>query len=217
MCEVLVYPVAGSDMTTESYVQDANAKPLNKAMMAWFTDKYFRTPADGKDPRIDLVDANLAGLPPTTIINASIDPLRSEGELLATRMRAANVKVNQETYSGVTHEFFGMGVRAGDLGRPHLMQPGPLHIQRGQPTSDPLQSSSHRLRTRSLRARTSPGRARDPSGPAPDPPQRARRASGPQRDSSGPARDPSRPSHCTNGRARATSGPRRDPSRRAHV
>ncbi len=107
--EVLVYPVAGSDMNTPSYIENANAKPLNKAQMAWFTDKYFRTPADGKDKRIDLVNANLMGLPPTTIINADIDPLRSDGELLAMKLNAAKVETDQKTFSGVTHEFFGMG------------------------------------------------------------------------------------------------------------
>jgi acetyl esterase/lipase len=111
--EVLVYPIAGSDMNTTSYVDDANAKPLSKAMMTWFTDKYFRTPADAKDKRIDLVNADLSGLPPTTIINAEIDPLRSEGELLAARMRDAKVDVQQKTYAGVTHEFFGMGAVVG--------------------------------------------------------------------------------------------------------
>lgn len=107
--EVLVYPIASSDTGAPSYLENANAKPLDKAMMGWFTGNYVRMPADAKDPRIDLVDANLAGLPPTLILNAEVDPLRSDGEALATRMRAAGVTVDQKTYAGVTHEFFGMG------------------------------------------------------------------------------------------------------------
>ena len=114
VAEVLVYPVAGSDMNTESYVEYAQAKPLNKAMMKWFTDNYFRSPEDAKDKRIDLVNANLVGLPPTTIINAEIDPLRSDGELLAERLKKAEVDVKQKTYAGVTHEFFGMGAAVGE-------------------------------------------------------------------------------------------------------
>lgn len=70
--------------------------------------KYLSNPADAKDPLISLVDANLSGLPPTTIINAEIDPLRSEGEELAQRMGTAGVPVEQQTFRGVTHEFFGM-------------------------------------------------------------------------------------------------------------
>ena len=105
---ISVYPIAGRDTTTPSYTQHANAKPLNRAMMSWFFNQYARTPADRQDPRINLVGANLEGLPPTTIINAQIDPLRSEGEMLADRLRAAGVDVEQKTYDGVTHEFFGM-------------------------------------------------------------------------------------------------------------
>ena len=105
---VSVYPIAGSDTMTPSYVENATAKPLNRPMMSWFFARYLRSPADRQDPRINLVDANLAGLPPTLIINAQIDPLRSEGEALAERLRAAGVTVEQRTFEGTAHEFFGM-------------------------------------------------------------------------------------------------------------
>jgi acetyl esterase/lipase len=107
---ISVYPIAGSDTTTQSYVENATAKPLNRPMMSWFFDNYLRSPADRQDPRINLVAANLRGLPATTIINAQIDPLRSDGEMLAQKLQAAGVSVTQKTYDGVTHEFFGMGV-----------------------------------------------------------------------------------------------------------
>ena len=106
---VSVYPIAGSDTTTPSYVENATAKPLNRPMMSWFFDNYLRNAADRQDPRINLVAANLQGLPATTIINAQIDPLRSDGEMLAQKLQAAGVTVTQKTYDGVTHEFFGMG------------------------------------------------------------------------------------------------------------
>jgi len=44
-------------------------------MMEWFAKHALRGEADKKDPRIDLVNANLKGLPPVTLINAQIDPL----------------------------------------------------------------------------------------------------------------------------------------------
>ena len=106
---VSVYPIAGTDTMTSSYVENAKAKPLNRAMMSWFFEKYLNGPQDRANPRVNLVAADLNGLPPTTIINAQIDPLRSDGEVLAQRMRAAGVQVQQKTYAGVTHEFFGMG------------------------------------------------------------------------------------------------------------
>ena len=105
---VSVYPIANSSMTLPSRRDSANAKPLNAAMLPWFGHYYQSTPADAQDPRLNLVAANLRGLPPTTIINAQIDPLRSDGETLAAAMRAAGDKVEQKTFPGVTHEFFGM-------------------------------------------------------------------------------------------------------------
>ena len=105
---VAIYPVTETAMDTPSYTQEADAKPLNKAMMAWFFDKEMNGVRDKADPRLNLVEAKLQRLPPTTIINAEIDPLRSDGEMLAEKMKAAGVDVTQKTYSGVTHEFFGM-------------------------------------------------------------------------------------------------------------
>ena len=94
-------------MMTPSYVDAATAKPLNKAMIGWFVDKLLSKPEDKIDPRLDLVHADLKGLPPVTIINAQIDPLRSDGDMLTKALKAAGVPVEHRVYSGVTHEFFG--------------------------------------------------------------------------------------------------------------
>ena len=103
-----VYPVAQTgNMQTESYRDSATAKPLNKAMIGWFVDKLLANSDDKKDPRIDLVNADLKGLPPVTIINAQIDPLRSDGEMLEAALKKAGVKVERKVYKGDTHEFFG--------------------------------------------------------------------------------------------------------------
>ena len=108
--EVLVYPISQANMNTESYKMYANAKPLNKAMMGWFTEKYLNTMIEAQNPKISLVNANLKGLPPTTIITAEIDPLHDDGTMLANKLSAAGVKVNSRNYEGVTHEFFGMAI-----------------------------------------------------------------------------------------------------------
>ena len=105
---ISVYPIAGTDTTTPSYIENANAKPLNRAMMSWFFDKYLNGPQDRANRRVNLVAADLRGLPPTTVINAQIDPLRSDGEMLAQKLRDAGVDVRQRTYDEVNHEFFGM-------------------------------------------------------------------------------------------------------------
>ena len=104
-----VYPIAGSDTNTVSYRSNAEAKPLSRAMMSWFFAQYRRTPADADDSRLNLLAADLKALPPTTIINAQIDPLLSDGEMLASKMRGAGVDVRYKRFDGVAHEFFGQG------------------------------------------------------------------------------------------------------------
>lgn len=106
--QVLVYPVAGNDMNTPSYVENATAKPLGKAGMQWFVDNVFESPDQTGDTRLNVVEADLIGLPNATIILAEIDPLRSEGELLAERLEQCGVDVRHKTFNGSTHEFFGM-------------------------------------------------------------------------------------------------------------
>lgn len=108
--ELLVYPIANYDFNTPSYIKYENAKPLNKPLMQWFFQHYLKTPSEGNDPRISLVKADLKGMPPTTIIAAQIDPLLSEGQMLAEKLKAASVAVTYKEYVGVTHEFFGMAL-----------------------------------------------------------------------------------------------------------
>lgn len=108
--QVLVYPISQSDMNTESYTKYVAAKPLNKPVMTWFIKNYLNNMAEAKDPRISIINADLKGLPATTIITAEIDPLNEDGKLLANKLSAAGVKVDSKNYDGVTHEFFGMAI-----------------------------------------------------------------------------------------------------------
>lgn len=108
--QLLVYPVAGNDMNTPSYLENAAAAPLGKPDMAWFVETVFAPIEEFGDPRIDLSDrVDLQDLPPATLILAQIDPLRSEGLEYGAALLAAGVPVEMRVYDGVTHEFFGMG------------------------------------------------------------------------------------------------------------
>lgn len=108
--QMLIYPVTNYAFDTPSYQENANAKPLNKAMMRWFWSHYLKNESDGSNPYASPLRAeNLRGLPPATLITAEIDPLRSEGQAYAQRLRAAGVPVKASNYNGVTHEFFGAG------------------------------------------------------------------------------------------------------------
>ncbi|GGY10439.1 alpha/beta hydrolase [Pseudoduganella dura] len=105
--QLLIYPVVSDDMSTPSYQRNANARPLNKPMMQWFFKHY------GADPQnpyaLPAKAQTLKGLPSATVLTAEIDPLASEGESYAERLKKDGVKVDYRQFDGVTHEFFGMG------------------------------------------------------------------------------------------------------------
>ena len=106
---VLIAPAAGTDLKTNSWLEDSAARPWNKKAVEWALGLYLGNPADKDDPRIDLVGkADVAGLPRTIIVTAEIDPLRSDGERLGGKLKRATVPVQMRDYPGVTHDFFGM-------------------------------------------------------------------------------------------------------------
>ena len=111
--QLLIYPVASTNTDSPSYHDCAQAKPLNAAMMGWFVKNATNGGTDLTDTRLNLIAANLRGLPPTTIISAEIDPLRSDGDFLFKSMTAAGVPVEHRVYQGATHEFFGMAAVVG--------------------------------------------------------------------------------------------------------
>ena len=115
---LLVYPVAGTDMNTPSYIANQNAMPLSKAAMGWFVDKVLAKPEDAMNPMLNLATmADLTGLPPATVITAEIDPLMSDGVMLAEKLKAEGVATTYMSNQGVTHEFFGMDAVLDDARR----------------------------------------------------------------------------------------------------
>ena len=107
---VLIAPAAGINLTTASWTEDSAARPWNKKAVQWALNLYLPSQADLSNPRVDLVgQADAHDLPPTTIVTAEIDPLRSDGERLGGKLKIATVPVAMRDYPGVTHDFFGMG------------------------------------------------------------------------------------------------------------
>ena len=110
--QMLIYPITNYAFDTPSYQEiGTNPKvPLDRPGMEWFWDKYLKNPADGSNLYASPLRAkSLKGLPPATVITADIDPLRSEGQAYAQRLRTEGVSVKATNYTNVTHEFFGMG------------------------------------------------------------------------------------------------------------
>jgi len=109
--QLLIHPIAGGDLATPSYGEMLRARPIGLPAMRWHY-RHLLDDQDGlKDSRIDFVGRDdLAGLAPVTLIQAGLDPLRSEGETLAVALERAGVAVSSWTYEGVTQGFFGLGL-----------------------------------------------------------------------------------------------------------
>ena len=100
------YPVTDADFTSPSYVEFAEGHGLTTATMQLYWSLYTRDAADRLNPLAAPLRAECEGLPPTLIGLAELDVLRSDGERMAAKLRAAGVDVTQLTYPGVLHGFY---------------------------------------------------------------------------------------------------------------
>ncbi len=108
--QLLIYPVTDADFSRESYAQNgAGNYFLSTAMMEWFWKQYV---ADIANSHVEgatvLQTANLANLPPATVIMAEYDPLRDEGLAYAEALAAAGNSVHSSVAPGMIHGFFSM-------------------------------------------------------------------------------------------------------------
>jgi acetyl esterase len=109
--QLLIHPIAGHDLSTPSYGEMLRAQPIGLAAMRWRLRQLVDDEAKLADPRIDLASrSDLAGVAPAIVVLAEVDPLRSEGEALATALEVAGVPVQCWIYEGMAQGFFGLGL-----------------------------------------------------------------------------------------------------------
>lgn len=107
---VLVTPWAGTSLGTPSMDENGGSRPLSRATVDWAQDDY--APDDLRNPRIDLAArTDFANLPPTTVVLAPIDPMRSSGEAVAAKLSAAGVPTQARLFPGTTAGFFGLAAQ----------------------------------------------------------------------------------------------------------
>ena len=100
----LVYPVVSPALDTPSARENATGYALETEGMRWYWSQYL--PDADTDVPVDLLQCDLAGLPPTQVLTAGFDPLRDEGLALADAFEAAGVAVERVAFDGQVHGFF---------------------------------------------------------------------------------------------------------------
>lgn len=105
---VLIYPVLGANMATESYERNAHAPCLTLDEMRFYLES-FLGPEGGASWRDPKAAPNLAAdvsfLPPTYITVAAHDPLRDDGVIFAEKLKAAGVPVSLREEPVLAHSY----------------------------------------------------------------------------------------------------------------
>ncbi|HET8599280.1 MAG TPA: alpha/beta hydrolase fold domain-containing protein [Segeticoccus sp.] len=109
--QVLVHPLTTTAQYGESMQDSADARPLNRPLLSWCLTHAFHGTTDSlRDPRMNLLDLpvpRLAAMPPTVVVTVERDPLRSQGQAFAERLREAGTLAAHLHYAGVPHDFLG--------------------------------------------------------------------------------------------------------------
>lgn len=100
-----IYPVVDQVAKYESFTQFGDGFLLTKDSMSWFTDSYAATVGHH---RTDPLLHNQAGMPPTLVLTASLDPLRDQGRAYAGALAAAGVPVAFREAVGNIHGFVNL-------------------------------------------------------------------------------------------------------------
>jgi len=104
--QLLIYPCVDLASETASMTTYAEAFPLSRGAIDWFTGHYLGSEATPTDPRLSPIRArDLSGLAPAVVVTAGFDPLADQGELYARALRDAGGKVVYRRYDSLAHGF----------------------------------------------------------------------------------------------------------------
>jgi acetyl esterase/lipase len=104
--QLLIYPALDVASEAASMTTYADAFPLSRAAIDWFTSHYVGPEADPADPRLSPIrETDLSGLAPAIVVTAGFDPLLDQGEAYAHRLRQAGTPVCYRCYDSLPHGF----------------------------------------------------------------------------------------------------------------
>jgi acetyl esterase len=102
LMQFLIYPKADSSRHYPSSAAFADGFGLESANMAYYDEAYR---ADVRHWRHSPILANQAGMAPTLVVTAGLDPLRDEGRAYAAKAIEAGVQVTYREIPGTIHGF----------------------------------------------------------------------------------------------------------------
>jgi acetyl esterase len=104
---VLAYPATSNAHAGPSWDAFEHAPVLCKADALWFWSNYVAGSGADLDPRaVPILSTTLHALPPTLLVSAEVDVLRSDYEHFAATASRAGAEVEIRRYDGVPHGFF---------------------------------------------------------------------------------------------------------------
>lgn len=106
---VPIYPATDMTRSFPSHRELGKNYFLTTEVLDWFIERFLQSPAQMRDPRVSpLFVTDLSRLPSTHIVTAGFDPLRDEGEAIATRLRESGVACTHHSEDGLVHGFVSM-------------------------------------------------------------------------------------------------------------
>lgn len=103
---VLNYTGFSTNLYRDSVVRyGAGDYGLSLHMMVWFYRNYLRRAEDFTDPRMNLLAAELRGIPPVFMVITECDVLYDDNIDMVGKMKAAGVDLESKVYKGTVHSF----------------------------------------------------------------------------------------------------------------
>ncbi|MGC5054155.1 alpha/beta hydrolase [Micromonospora sp. DT48] len=103
---LLMYPPVDPTLRIAAAGPHTDGYLLSIDDLAWCYAQYLPDPEHRNDPAVDLLHADLTGLPPTVVATAEYDPLQREGELLVEKLHTGGVPVRHVPGPGLVHGAF---------------------------------------------------------------------------------------------------------------
>ncbi len=82
---------------------------LTPQEMEVYINSYLRKPEDRLDPRYNLIETDLAGLPPLQIHEVTLDPIADDSRALGQVLKSVGVPHEHHLHDGVLHGFLHQG------------------------------------------------------------------------------------------------------------